>query len=220
MKYIILFIGIFMMKNLYANGESFDIKIGNVTLSVAIPDARTGRAPDIPLQKYFDICEWLKDENNQKQDAQKELLRKVWEFKKFLKAPTGSFVFTVSVVKVNGFENNLKRYYDDVAEATLQNLKSMADRGYTDHNYTPAEGYEELTIDGQLWMRYFADNKSAMYYRTFIGDGLVLRLNLLQSDSRKNAVKGEWHPKADSLAKIIVESIKLNSPKNGQLCDC
>jgi hypothetical protein len=189
MKYILLF-WILFMGNLSAKGaDSFEIKIGNAILKGIMPGKRSSSAPDIPVRREFDICSWLDDKKNQKHNAQKELLRKLWDFKRFFKAPSGSLIFTVSFVNNKKYGNDLKSYYDGVAKAKLEQLKSFTDRDYTDHNYTPAEGYKEFELDGHSWMVYYADNKSVRFYRTFLNDNIVLRINLIQSDNRKNAVK-------------------------------
>ncbi len=221
MKYIILIFGVLFMGELSAKGgDIFRINIGHATLEGVIPSKRTKRAPDLVIDEKFDICGWLEDEDNQKHNSQEELLRKVWEFKRIFKAPHGSLVFSVSIVNNVDYGNSLRSYYAGVAKATIENLKSFADRGYTDHNYTPAEGYEEFDLDGHQWMKYHANNKSVRFYRTYINDHLVLRLNLSQSDDRKKAVKGQWHPDAEKIANEIVESIELTLPPDGKLCEC
>lgn len=220
MKYITLMFGVLFMSVLSAKGgEPFEIKIGNASLKGMIPGKRTSRAPDLAISQEFDICGWLEDEENQKHNAQKELLRKLWEFKRLFKAPHGSLVFTISIANNLDFNNDLKSYYEWIAEKKLEQLTEFIQRGYVDHNYTPAEGYEEFDMDGHRWMKYHANNNSSMYYRTYINDHIILRLNLIQSDDRKNAVKGEWHPEAEKLAEQIIDSIELTLPEGGKLCD-
>ena len=209
-----------IMSTAIVKAQNFEIKLGNAILSGTLPDNRTSSAPDIPYIRSVNVCDWENLKGKSKKFNSLELTRKLWEFKRFLRTPSGSLVFTISVFNNEKFGLDYKAYFDWLHQAIVEDIQKIKDSGYINSNYTPPDDYNVFEKDGQNWLSYTSNNGNIRSYLLALDNHVMLRFNLRQSDNRKEAELNKWHPKAETLAKIITESIHLGYPENGKLCDC
>ena len=204
-----------------ANNERYKIKLGDVVLSGLMPDKRTIRAPDIEFDNNIDICNWENLEGRNKKFDSISIGGKLWEFRRFLRTNSGSLDVNISLFNNEKFGLDYNSYFQWILQKRISSLQKTPKETVEYFKYSPPIHYKEFEKDGHIWFTFVANSGNFKSYMTMLNSKIMLRINLDQYDNRKESkkIKGKWHPKAEALAKIIIESLKLEYPKSGKACN-
>jgi hypothetical protein len=193
------------------------VQLGQAQLSFSLPKHRSKQAPDLAIKK-INLCQWLAEEKNQKHNAGPDLLRKLWDFKEFLRGRTGSLLFQLSISRNVDQKGDFVEYMDGITKSIKRRIDSYSEEFKRETGYGPVTDLEYVTENDKIWSKFYTDNRSTLYYWTLLGDEIVIKFSFTQRDERKGNIEGSWHPEALKLTNHIISSIKLSTSDSEKTC--
>lgn len=224
-KILIILLNLFCITNLLAKNMTFKINLGNAVVSGVIPRDTSKDVPIILYDDELDICNRDILEIKSDKYGSIELMRIVWDFKRFFRKSTGGLVFTISIRNNEKYGYDYKSYFYSLQKNTTKQIKEFELKGFTNHDVSIEEEFKEFDIDGHKWFSFNTTSRSnitkGVYLRTMVNDNILLRFNIIKFDERKESKRKKEvsHPKAEAIAKTIIESLKLEYPESGKACE-